>query len=162
MCDDHREAHFVDHVPNIPGSHLIVLRVAAGINADGTYDQHANPRSRVRNKVIFMNKATRFLAMTGMAVVAGVTMGAGPASAATTTAAKPVSHDRIEGYYRSHLQCERAGRFGELRRRWERHDCNLVRFGRHRGHWQLEVSYRRGPFGHQGGHGPIHRPPFHH
>jgi hypothetical protein len=112
-----------------------------------------------------MNKATRLLAMTGMALVAGVTMGAGPASASTTTsaAAHAPSSDRVEGYFHSRLQCERVGRFGELRNKWDDHDCNRVRFGRHRGDWQLEVSWHRGPFGHNhGGHGPIHRPPFHH
>lgn len=113
-----------------------------------------------------MNKATRLLAMTGMALVAGVTMGAGPASASTTTAAKAPSSDRIEGYFHSRIQCERAGNFGEMRNRWDDHDCSPVRFGRHRGDWQLEVSSHRGPFGHDhgdhGDHGPSHRPPFHH
>ena len=116
-----------------------------------------------------MNKATRLLAMTGMAVVAGLTMGAGPASASTTTAAKAPGHDRVEGYFHSRLQCERSGRFGELRDRWDSHDCNPVRFGRHRGDWELSVSSHRGPFGHDhsdhgdhSGHGPTHRPPFHH
>jgi hypothetical protein len=114
-------------------------------------------------KVISMNKATRLLAMTGMALVAGVTMGAGPASASTTTAAKAPSSDRIEGYFHSRIQCERAGNFGEMRNRWDDHDCSPVRFGRHRGDWQLEVSSHRGPFGHDhGDHGPSHRPPFHH
>jgi hypothetical protein len=122
-----------------------------------------------------MNKATRLLALTGMALVAGVTMGAGPASAATTTAAKAPSHDRIEGYFHSRLQCERSGRFGEMRDRWDSHDCSPVRFGRHRGDWVLEVSQHRGPFGHDrpshdgsshngsSHNGSSHnRPPFHH
>jgi hypothetical protein len=106
-----------------------------------------------------MNKVTRLLAMTGMAVVAGLTMAAGPASASTTTAAKPAGHDRVQGYFHSRMQCERSGRFGELRDRWDRHDCDLVRFGRHRGDWQLSVSSHRGPFGHDRGHGHGH---FHH
>jgi hypothetical protein len=103
-----------------------------------------------------MNKATRLLAMTGMAVAAGLTMGAGPASAATTTAVKAPSHDRIEGYFHSRLQCERVGHFGELRNKWDDHDCSPVRFGRHRGDWQLEVSWHRGPFGHDRGHDHDH------
>jgi hypothetical protein len=111
-------------------------------------------------KVISMNKATRLLAMTGMAVAAALTMGAGPASASTATAAKDHGgHDRVVGYFHSRLQCERSGRFGEMRDRWDRHDCNLVRFGRHHGDWQLSVSSHRGPFGHDR---PTHRPPFHH
>jgi hypothetical protein len=106
-----------------------------------------------------MNKATRLLAMTGMAVVAGLTMGAGPASASTTTAAKASSHDHVEGYFNSRTQCERSGRIGEMRNRWDSHDCDLIHFGRHRGDWQLSVSSHGGPFGH---HRPTHRPPFHH
>lgn len=56
-----------------------------------------------------MNKATSALAMTGMALIAGLTMGAGPASAATPSTASSSSaqaaeqrvpghdHDRVVG-----------------------------------------------------------------
>lgn len=109
-----------------------------------------------------MNKATRLLAMTGMALVAGVTMGAGSASAATKTPAPGPGHEKVVGYYRSPLACERAGRIGEIRDKWESHDCTRVRFGFHRGLWKLSVSWGHGPFGHGHGHGPIHGPgPFH-
>ena len=98
-----------------------------------------------------MNKATRLLAMTGMALVAGVTMGAGPASAATKAPAPGPGHDKVVGYFHSPGACERAGRVGELRDKWNDHDCNRVRFGFHRGQWELSVSWGHGPFG--GGHG---------
>ena len=100
-----------------------------------------------------MNKATRFLAMTGMALAAGATMGAGAASAATKAPAPGPHHDRVVGYFRSPVACERAGRVGELRDRWDRHDCNRVRFGFHRGQWELTAGWGHGPFGH--GHGPF-------
>jgi hypothetical protein len=102
-----------------------------------------------------MNKATRLLAMTGMAAAAGVTLFAGPASAANATPA-PGHHDHVAGYFRSPFACERAGRVGELRDNWNSHDCDRVRFGRHRGEWALTVSWGHGPFGHgrpmHGGH----------
>jgi len=113
-----------------------------------------------------MNKATRLLVMTGTAVAAALTMGAGPASAATTAAAPGPHHDRVVGYFRSPIACERAGRVGELRDRWDNHDCNRVRFGFHRGQWELTASWGHGPFGHGHDHGPrpIHHGPggFHH
>jgi hypothetical protein len=113
-------------------------------------------------KVICMNKATRFLAMTGMALAAAVTMGAGPASAATKAPA-PFGHDRTVGYFRSPMACEHAGRVGELRDKWDDHNCDRVRFGFHRGEWALSVSWGHGPFGHDHGPAPIHGPGgFHH
>ena len=113
-----------------------------------------------------MNKATRLLAMTGMAVAAGLTMGAGPASAAPATPAP--GHGHVQGYFDNPLACQRAGRVGELRDRWDEHDCNKVRFGLHRGQWALQVSWdqHNGPFGHgrpiHHGHGPILHSPIHH
>jgi hypothetical protein len=112
-----------------------------------------------------MNKATRLLAMTGMAVAAGLTMSAGPASAASATPAPGPGHDRVQGYFGNPIACQRAGRVGELRDRWDDHDCNKVRFGLHRGQWALLVSWNshHGPFGHGHGPRPIHGPgPFHH
>ncbi|WP_250030247.1 hypothetical protein [Paractinoplanes maris] len=85
----------------------------------------------------------------------GATLGAGPAMAstsapdtsvraATTTAEQPRrDRDWVEGYYDSRRDCERAGQRGEWRDRWDDYDCDLVRFGRHRGDWQLEVSKSR-------------------
>ena len=104
-----------------------------------------------------MSKATRMLAMTGMALVAGVTFSAGPAAASTstaqgTTAAKQSTQqqaetnrgrDWVHGYYRTRSQCERVGRWGERRDRWDDYDCERV----HRGFrtiWRLEVERDRG------------------
>lgn len=114
-----------------------------------------------------MNKATRVLTMTGMALAAGLTMGAGPASAASAATAPGWHHDRVVGYFRSPIACERVGRIGELRDRWDNHDCYRVRFGFHRGQWQLTASWGHGPFGHDHGpighgHGPIGHGPFGH
>jgi hypothetical protein len=126
----------------------------------------STPDHGLEKKVISMNKATRLLAMTGMALAAGMTMGAGPASAATKTPAPGPHHDKVVGYYHSSSACERAGRVGELRDRWNNHDCDRVRFGFHRGQWELNVSWGHGPFGHghgpvMHGHGPVHHVPGH-
>jgi hypothetical protein len=95
-----------------------------------------------------MNKLTQALAMTGMAVVAGAMMGAGSASAAPAGAASSTQsadhgrpgHDRVVGYFRNAMTCHKAGRIGELRHRWDDHDCNRVRFGVKHGWWALSVS----------------------
>jgi hypothetical protein len=109
-------------------------------------------------KVISMNKATRLLAMTGMALAAAVTMGAGPASASTKAPAPGPHRDKVVGYFHSAGACERAGRVGELRDKWDSHDCNHLRFGFHRGTWELSASWGHGPFGHGHGGVPIHGP----
>ena len=100
-----------------------------------------------------MSKATRMLAMTGMALVAGVTMAAGPAAASTSTAQgatsatqqQQVNTDRgrdrewVAGYFRSRLQCERVGRIGERFDRWDDYECERVRRG-FRVIWRLDVE----------------------
>ena len=100
-----------------------------------------------------MSKATRMLAMTGMALVAGATMAAGPAAASTSTAQGTTSatqsaaqqsdrhRDRewVEGYYRTRFQCERVGRIGERFDRWDDYECDRVRRG-FRILWRLEVE----------------------
>jgi hypothetical protein len=105
---------------------------------------------------------TRVLAMTGMALVAGATVGAGPASAApagtatTTHAAQGAQgadhwspgHDRVVNYYRNPFSCNRAGRVGELRDSWDSHDCSRVRGGLRRGWWALTVSWDNHGHGH--------------
>ncbi|MCY1141073.1 hypothetical protein OWR29_24000 [Actinoplanes sp. Pm04-4] len=82
----------------------------------------------------------------------GATLGAGPAMAstsapdnsvraATTTADQPRrDRDWVEGYYDSRRDCERDGRRGEWRDRWDDYDCDMVRRGPHRGDWELTVS----------------------
>jgi len=105
-----------------------------------------------------MSKATRMLAMAGMALVAGATFSACPAAASTstaqgTTAAKQntqqttqANHGRdrewVAGYFRTRRTCERVGWFGERRDRWDDYDCERVRRG-HRVFWRLEVERDR-------------------
>jgi hypothetical protein len=101
-----------------------------------------------------MNKVTRIVTVTGMGALTALAIGAGPAQAAGTSgaaAAKPSAgqaqqrhdHGSTVGYYRSARACEVAGRIGERFRRWDDHDCELVRFGFRRGSWALEVSRDR-------------------
>ena len=122
-----------------------------------------------------MNSITRFLAITGIGLAAGVSIGAGPAQAAAgagndgthRAAAQNTAHwnddDDIMGYFNSPFRCEQVGRIGELRDRWDDHECNPVLFGFHRGYWALEVSYGED----WGGHGfrvdcpPAHVAPVH-
>jgi hypothetical protein len=135
-----------------------------------SYDLHiGNNRTRRGES---MNKATRMLMMTGMAVVAGATFSAGPAAAASASpspsAAKASTQEAakafprsssIEGWYRSRGACESAGNRGEWRNRWDDHDCIPINTGVHRRTWALKVYQNRhgfpghGPGGH-GGHGP--------
>ena len=102
-----------------------------------------------------MSKATRMLAMTGMALVAGATMAAGPAAASSSTAQGTTSatqstqqqaktdrgrdRDWVAGYYRTRLQCERVGRIGERFDRWDDYECERVRRG-FRVIWRLDVE----------------------
>ena len=109
-----------------------------------------------------MNKATRMLTMLGMGLVAGATIGAGPAVAADSTSPAPKAstatkaqqhdrdRDRVVGFYRSLRACEFAGRIGERFDKWDDYDCERVRFGFRRGFWALEVEQDR--WGHGGGH----------
>lgn len=114
-----------------------------------------------------MNSITRMLAVIGIGVAAGVSIGAGPAQAVPgaghdgthrVTLSGPAhwnDDDDVIDYFSSPMQCERVGRFGELRGRWDDYDCSLVRFGFHRGDWALEASS-----GHWGGGFHVNRPPF--
>ncbi|WP_433305090.1 hypothetical protein ACQP2F_17130 [Actinoplanes sp. CA-030573] len=97
-----------------------------------------------------MKKIIRAAAITGIGLVAGIAVGAGPAQAATATGghtpgAQTQAHwnddsDTV-GYYRSLRTCERVGRIGEFRDRWDDYDCTRVRWGFHRGAWALTVDY---------------------
>lgn len=112
-----------------------------------------------------MNRITRLLAVGGIGLTAGIAAGAGPAQAATAAgqdgthrhATQVTSHwdddddTDLVGYYSSLRRCERVGRIGEFRDRWEDFDCLRVRYGVHRGDWALVVSDdddddRDGPF----------------
>ena len=99
-----------------------------------------------------MNKATRLLVTTGMAIVAGATMGVGAASASPKTpdapaavqAAKPGpgwNNDRVVGYYGSPRFCNFFGQRGENRNRWDDYRCIYQRRGPHHGQFALLVSW---------------------
>ena len=98
-----------------------------------------------------MNRITRMLAISGLGLVAGVTIGAGPAIAATNTGQSAANNsasgvqvragDRLVGYFDTRFECERAGRIGERFGRWDQSDCFPVRHGFHHGGWALVVSW---------------------
>jgi hypothetical protein len=105
-----------------------------------------------------MNKATRILAIAGMALAAGATIGASPAMASssttqsgTTVASQSQAGDRIVDYFRSYSRCDRAGDIGEWANRWDDHDCYRVRYGFHRGWYALSVDWDN--HGHNDWHG---------
>ena len=110
-----------------------------------------------------MGKAARTLAMAGMALVAGATIGTSPAAAATQSASGATvrqsaaqqtdqSRDRVVGYYRTLRRCEMAGWIGERHGRWDEYDCSRVRRGFRWGSWALEAQWdRRGNGGNHGG-----------
>ncbi|WP_229069965.1 hypothetical protein [Actinoplanes sp. DH11] len=123
-----------------------------------------------------MNKLTRTLVMTGVAVATGATMAAGPATASTTSTARPAApqqaesgkstaqkqdhrgRDRIIDTFRSPRTCHKVGRMGVWQDRWERYRCFPVR-SFHRGGWALKVYYGwdGGHHGHHGHGGPDFR-----
>jgi hypothetical protein len=98
-----------------------------------------------------MKSVTRFAVLLSAGLAVGASMGVAPAmaSSATPTAVQVQQprdrhddDDEVEGYYRSERICERVGRFGERRDRWEDYDCERVRRGENRGLWRLEVERR--------------------
>ena len=127
-----------------------------------------------------MNKLTQILTMSGLAVIAGATIGAAPAMAADstsptrTTAVTAQAGDRVVHFYRNRMQCERAGRVGEWLGRWDDHDCNRVWWGPRRGwyalnvQWNFHGTHHGGPIviggGHDNGdwHGHHDNGPWHH
>jgi hypothetical protein len=107
-----------------------------------------------------MNRVTRALAVSGVAVAAGLTMAAGPALGSPSAPAAPVAvspadqpgattqvvrqpkfRERIHDYYRSPRTCHRVGRAGVWQERWVRYQCFQVWRGFHRGDWALKVYY---------------------
>lgn len=114
-----------------------------------------------------MNKVTRLLTMTGMGLVAAVTM-AGPAQAAASADVSAASKPAVQkhwdrgdrevtvGYYWSLRKCHMDGRIGERWGKYRDYDCEYVRRGPNRGKFALEVEFNRrwgGGFGGHGGHG---------
>ena len=109
-----------------------------------------------------MKAATRILTLAGLGLMTGATLGAAPAMAstsapdmtaraATTTADQP-RRDRewVVGYFDSRRDCERVGRFGERRDRWDEYDCDRVFWGPRRGDWRLTVERSWGHDDHWG------------
>lgn len=98
-----------------------------------------------------MNRITRMLTMSGLGLVAGATMVAGPAMAATgagqaagqssssASQAQDNDRDRVVGVYRSYRACVLAGRIGERFDRWDDFDCERRGWG-FRTRYVLEVS----------------------
>jgi hypothetical protein len=118
-----------------------------------------------------MNKVTRKITMTGVALAAGLTMGFAPAAAAFAApaqggaTAQASDHrsprgDRLVGYYRSQRDCVKVGRIGQMRDKWDRFDCDRIQRGPKRGWVALTAKWNvrdqhRGPIGH----GPQHHGP---
>lgn len=110
-----------------------------------------------------MNRLTRMLTMAGLGLVTGVTLGAGPAMAATSDAqssAQPAAaspgwgNDRVVGYFPSWFSCERAGDYGDDAGWWDDYRCVRVHSGFH-GRYALVVEYDN--WGHGwNGHWPNH------
>ena len=100
-----------------------------------------------------MNKATRTLALAGLALTAGAAFGgtpamaspaaAGPAASARSSAVKAhhPRRDRVVGFYRTLRACDLVGRAGEHTDRWDDYDCTRVRAGMHRGTWALQAHW---------------------
>src|SRR5262249_53481439 len=108
-----------------------------------------------------MNRITRMLTITGLGLFAGLTIGTGPAMAATNTsqsAVKPSAAaapgDHVEGYYDTRDECQIAGRVGERFGRWDDWNCYPARGDWHEGDWVLVVDnegHHGFPFGHDHG-----------
>lgn len=98
-----------------------------------------------------MNRITRSLVVVGLGLGTALTVAAGPAQAApaatqatTHTSVQTSGHwnddEDVVGYFRTRMRCERVGRLGEFRDRWDDYDCTRVRIGHFRTAWALEVS----------------------
>jgi hypothetical protein len=95
-----------------------------------------------------MNRFTRLIAIAGMGLGAAVAL-AGPAQASTADAthqapATAKAHfgndDRVVAFFRDPFTCNRVGRLGEIRNRWDDYNCFRIRSSFHRGAWALSVS----------------------
>jgi len=99
-----------------------------------------------------MNRITRLLAIAGLGLGTAVAIGAGPAQASGTTSTQTTTSgvssqaqygwddEEVVGYFRTLRACDRVGRIGEARDRWDEYGCSLIRYGSNRGAWELEVS----------------------
>src|SRR4051812_49229016 len=111
-----------------------------------------------------MNRATRVLLMSGVAVAAGMAfsvpaMAATPSTGTTGTAVQATPrHSWTEDYSRSPSRCGFDGRRGVWSGDWDHFSCVYVSHGRHRGMWALVVSqsWHGGGHWHGGGNGNWH------
>jgi hypothetical protein len=97
-----------------------------------------------------MNRITRLLAVAGLGLGTAVAIGAGPAQAAPAAAQGSTQSaqggyygyddDEVVGYFRTRSACERVGRLGEWRDRWDDYDCERVGFGHSRRGYVLRVD----------------------
>ncbi|MEU4217282.1 hypothetical protein [Actinoplanes sp. NPDC026623] len=99
-----------------------------------------------------MNKATR-ITVVGLGLLAGATLGMGPAQASSSTGQAAASSsvvsqqgdryfddDGVVGYYRGIRPCRGAGFYGERVGAWSNFECQFVRWGIRRGAWALVVD----------------------
>jgi hypothetical protein len=89
-----------------------------------------------------MNRITRMLAIAGLGIGATVAL-AGPAQASTAGASHPArwgNDDRVVAFFDDPVTCNRVGRLGEARDRWDDYDCFRVGGSFHGGDWALSVS----------------------
>lgn len=107
-----------------------------------------------------MNKVTRSLAITGIAVTAGLSLAVSPASAAPAGPRPPapaadhrvqIKKTAFKGFHRTGRDCVRIGRIGQIRGQWHNFDCDRVNRGFKRGWYALNVSWTIRSHGH----GPI-------
>jgi hypothetical protein len=87
-----------------------------------------------------MNRITRMLTITGLGLVTGVAIGAGPAMASPSvgqgaaksdaTATSAWRGDRVVGFFPSFRSCIRAGEYGEDRGWWDDSYCRPTGNGR--------------------------------
>ena len=99
-----------------------------------------------------MNKATR-ITVVGLGLLAGATLGMGPAQASNSTGQAAASSsvvsqqsdryfddDNVVGYYRFLPNCRQAGFYGQRVGAWRNYRCVFVRWGIRRGAWALVVA----------------------
>ena len=111
-----------------------------------------------------MNRFTRMLTMAGLGLATTLSLGVAPATASTSTeqgtaqasaGADPwFGGDRVVGYFRSYIICDRAGEEGEDDGWWDDYDCVRVRSGFHQRRYALVVDedeWGHGYSGHWGG-----------
>jgi hypothetical protein len=94
-----------------------------------------------------MNKTTRLLAMSGIAMAAGLTMSAAPAWAGTgsvgtgaASSSDPSDDKRISVRTSTEEACEKAGEYGENKRFDDDWKCVYADSGEYEGYWLLWVS----------------------